>query len=395
MLKRERERMVVLQHWWAERMHQEKYPLREKMALFWHNHFVSAIQKVKLPWLLYEQNQLFREYAFGNFKTLTKKVLYNNAMLVYLDNVQNKARTPNENLSRELLELFTLGIGNYTEQDIKEGARALAGLNLGENGGRYYAFWQDNTTKHYLGREGNFTADDLVDIIFEQKEAATRITTKLLRFFVTDMPDEKLIREHAAFLRENDFEIQPLIEKIVTDKCIERHAGESIKDPLSYALQVLNNYGIRELPAVAMFGYLRNQGMELFNPPNVKGWEGGRQWLSSDKLIQRLSIIELMSAGKPFARLKLKAAADDSGLMAEEKEAWKQMPHIVWNRKAVSSEEIIAGLIARNLSQSSPEIETDSGEILRYDFDPNQENAEAAVARLAAYLFKTPEFQVY
>ena len=120
LLKRERERMVMLQHWWAERMHQEKYPLREKMVLFWHNHFVSAIQKVKLPWLLYEQNQLFREYAFGNFKTLTKKVLYNNAMLVYLDNVQNKARTPNENLSRELLELFTLGIGHYTEQDIKE-----------------------------------------------------------------------------------------------------------------------------------------------------------------------------------------------------------------------------------------------------------------------------------
>lgn len=395
MIRKERERMMMLQHWWIERMHQEAYPLREKMVLFWHNHFVSSFQKVKLPWLLYRQNQLFREHAFGNFKTLTKKVLYDNAMLVYLDNVQNKAKSPNENLSRELLELFTLGIGNYTEQDIKEGARALAGLNLGDEGGQYYAFMQDRSPKKYLGHEGDFKADDLVDIIFEHPEAATRITTKLLRYFVTDNPDETMIRKYAGVLKENDFEIQPLLEKLITDRCIEAHAGERIKDPLTYALQVLYNYGIKELPALAMTGYLRNQGMELFNPPNVKGWDGGTQWLSSDKLIQRLSIIDLMNAGKPFARIKLKNTKEDEALMAEETEASKQLPHLRWHKDAVSSYEIITSLIKNHLPQSSETIQADAEEILRYDFDPKAENADAGVSRLAAYLFKTPEFQVY
>ena len=146
------------------------------MVLFWHNHFVTTSQKVKVNWWIYQNNYLLRENAFGNFKELTKKVLYSNAMVRYLDNVDNKKGNINENLSRELLELFTLGIGNYTENDIKNGAKALAGLGIGQKEAFYRSLFEDNDTITYLSKTGNFKVDDLVDIIFEQKAVPYLLT---------------------------------------------------------------------------------------------------------------------------------------------------------------------------------------------------------------------------
>ena len=179
----ERRRGLSLAHLWLEKMHTDEYPLREKMALFWHNHFVSDIQKVKVSYAMWRQNALFREMAFGSYRELTRRILYDNAMLAYLDNTQNKANKLNENLSRELLELFTLGVGNYSETDIKEGARALAGLNLGDEGGQYYRMWEDQGTKTYLGKTGRWKADDMVDLIFDHPRAGELLMTKFLKYF--------------------------------------------------------------------------------------------------------------------------------------------------------------------------------------------------------------------
>jgi uncharacterized protein (DUF1800 family) len=187
MLKKQLRNSIELKKWWMDKMRNESLPLREKMVCFWHNHFVATSQKVKVNYWVYQHNMILRENAFGNFKELTKKIIKSNAMVRYLDNVDNKKGSYNENLSRELLELFTLGIGHYTENDIKEGAKALAGLNLGEEEAIYRRFAEDNSNKTYFGKTGNFKADDLVDIIFEQKNIPYLITRKILKWFIYDL----------------------------------------------------------------------------------------------------------------------------------------------------------------------------------------------------------------
>ena len=198
-------RLWKLQHWWLEKMYSGKNPLRERMTLFLHNHFVSSYQKVKISYLIYHQNQLFRDNAFGNLKEITRLVLHDNAMLLYLDNHQNKVKTPNENLARELLELFTLGIGNYGEMDIREAARALAGLAPGDNGGEYVAKWKDNGLKTILGKTGNFDVNDLVNIIFEQPKTGELFAEKLLKYFVSDTPEPNMIKEYHQLLVSANF----------------------------------------------------------------------------------------------------------------------------------------------------------------------------------------------
>ncbi len=180
--------MEELKLWWLDRMIRTKRPLEEKMTLFWHGLFVSSATTVKNSYLLYKQNQLFRQNAVGNYKALALGVSQDPCMLVYLNNNQNQKEHPNENYARELMELFTLGIGNYTEKDIKESARSFTGwTNIGEN----FIFnrnQHDNGTKTFLGQTGNFTGEDIVDIIFQQPACANYIATRILKFFGTDDP---------------------------------------------------------------------------------------------------------------------------------------------------------------------------------------------------------------
>ena len=387
---------LKLQHWWIERMYSSEFPLREKMTLFWHNHFVSGVQKVKVVWSLYQQNELFREFAFGNFKELTKRILYDNAMLLYLDNNQNKAKTPNENLSRELLELFTLGVGNYTEQDIKDGAKALAGLNLSDTGGRYYKIWEDDSTKTYLGRTGNWKADDIVDIIFDHPKAANRLSEKLIKWFMTDTPSQNLINEYAAFFKAHHFEIQPFLTKLFTDHRFAESQGSKIKDPLSFMLQSLYAFQVRYIPVTSMFQYLNEQGMVLFNPPNVKGWDGGQYWLSSQKLIQRCSAVGLIASGQSFNKFKPKKInMEDADLQQEEQDAANQTLAFDWNHGAKNNLEVIRDITDRLLFTVDKGMQEDMERLIKYDFDPRSASADAAVTRVAEFAMKAPEFQVY
>ncbi|UUC47080.1 DUF1800 domain-containing protein [Flavobacterium cerinum] len=379
MLRDQLQNSLELKTWWLDKMINDTYPLREKMVCFWHNHFVSTSQKVKVNYWIYLHNQLLREQAFGNFKTLTKKVIQTNAMVRYLDNVDNKRGKINENLSRELLELFTLGIGNYTEDDIKNGAKALSGLGLGEKNAQYRPLFEDPDTITYLGKTGKFKADDLVDIIFEQKNSPYRITRKLLKWFIYDNPKEELVQYYGDYLRKQNFEIQPLLIKMFTEEYDKQNAGSKIKNPLEYILPLLDELHISEpnLKAIAVF--LRQQQMDLFNQPNVKGWDGGKSWLTSQVYLQRNTVADLLCRGRFVNPNK----DNDKSIAVSLK----------WNPNG-TNKTIITELKERLLFQTDSNLQQDFENILKYDFNPKADNADLAVLRLFNAMIKTPEYQL-
>lgn len=378
-----------LKRWWLTLIENSSMPLREKMVLFWHNHFVATSQKVKVNWWIYQHNQILREHAFGNFKELTKKILKTNAMVRYLDNVDNKKDEINENLSRELLELFTIGIGNYSEDDIKNGALALAGLGLGENEAQYRKFFEYNGPITYFGKKGNWKADDLVDLIFEQKNTPYLLTRKILKWFIYDNPSEEKVIYYGDYFRKENYEIKPLLLKICKEEFDIKNEGNKIKNPLEYIVTIQQELNIKIDPIVTAF-FLKQQGMDLFNQPNVKGWEGGKNWLTSQIYLQRNNVSDLVCNGKSINRKLF----NKENLEAEEKEVFLENINPKIKFKKTNNKEIIKELCDRLLFQTDEDLQKDMESILKYDFDPTTENAHQAVVRLFNFITKTPEFQI-
>ena len=378
-----------LKAWWIQKMNADEFPLREKMTCFWHNHFVCTYQKVKVNHWIYQHNQILRENAFGNFKTLTKKMVQSNAMVRYLDNVDNKREKINENLSRELLELFTLGIGNYTEDDIKNGAKGLAGLNVGEDQATYRKFLENDDVFTYFGKIGKFKADEMIDIIFEQKAIPYLITKKILQWFIYDNPSEDLVTYYGDYFRKVEFEIKPLLNKIFTDEFPKDTAGSKIKDPLVYILQLTNELNAAEVNPKLLAFYLKQQGMDLFNQPNVKGWNGGKEWLSSQVYLQRNTVADLLCNGKNISR---RTQATNGDMMTENTNQLLKVS-LNWN-KSGNNKTIIIELQERLLFKTDEEMQKDWETILKYDFNPKSEGSENAVMRLFNNMIKTPEFQI-
>ena len=390
LLKKEGQTSFEMKAWWIDKMIEDEFPLREKMTCFWHNHYVSTFQKVKVNYWIFQHNQILRVNAFGNFKTLTKEILQSNAMVRYLDNVENRKDKLNENLSRELLELFTLGIGNYTEQDIKNGAKGLAGLGIGEENATYKKFFEDNENFTYLGKNGNFKVDEMVDVIFEQPNIPYLITRKLLKWFIYDNPKEELVRYYGNYFKKMNFEIQPLLTRIFTEEFTKNNSGSKIKNPLEYSLQLMNELNITNSNGKLIAFFLREQGMDLFNQPNVKGWDGGNSWLTSQVLLQRNNVADLLCNGKNLTRGQKEM---------HENSMMKQNPNrelnikLNWNKEG-NNKEIIAELTNRLLFQNDKNNQADFEQILKYDFDSKTDGSENAVMRLFNFVVKTPEFQL-
>lgn len=389
LLKVELQVQQELKAWWLEKMISEPFPLREKMTCFWHNHFVATYQKVKVNYWIYQHNQTLRENAFGNFKTLTKKIVKSNAMVRYLDNVDNRRDKINENLSRELLELFTLGIGNYTEEDIKNGAKGLAGLHLGEDQAQYRPILENNDVITYFGKTGKFKVDEMIDIIFEQKAVPYLITRKIMQWFIYDNPSDELVSYYGDYFRKVDFEIKPLLIKIFTEEFTKDTAGSKIKDPLVYILQIMQELNVEKINLKLIALYLKQQGMDLFNQPNVKGWNGGKEWLSSQMYLQRNNVADLLCNGRNISR---RAQFMDNEIV---KENINQLINVSlrWS-KSGTNKTIIAELRDRLLFQSDETLQKEWEAILKYDFNPKDQGAENAVLRLFNHMIKTPEFQI-
>ncbi|HEY5350067.1 MAG TPA: DUF1800 domain-containing protein [Candidatus Lustribacter sp.] len=280
---------IAMETWFLDRMIGSPAPLQEKMTLFWHGHFTSAYQKGIPAQALVDQNDLFRAHALGNIRDLTLAVSQDPAMLRYLDNAQNVKAHPNENYARELMELFTLGIGNYSEMDVRESARAFTGWSID----RDYAFRDfparhDNGSKTFLGRTGNFTGGDIVNIIFAQPAAGRFFARKLLAYFVYSDPEPTLTDAVAALIRKNDFNLQPVMSTLMRSNLFfsDRAYRALVKSPVQFVVGSYQLFGVRRSDVLAL-GALRRMGQILFYPPNVKGWDGGAAWLNSQTVLTR------------------------------------------------------------------------------------------------------------
>lgn len=389
-LKKETDARIELRKWWVAKMRTNEFPLRESMVCFWHNHFVATSQKVKVNYWIYQYDMMLRENAFGSFKELTKQVLKSNAMVKYLDNVDNRKDKVNENLSRELLELFTIGIGNYTEEDIKNGAKALAGLNTGDGGAAYRKLTEDNSEKTYFGKTGNWKSDDLVDIIFEQKNIPYLITRKILKWFIYDNPPENLVIYYGDYFRKVNFEIKPLLTKIFTEEYKKENSGSKIKNPLTYILQLIDELQIANIDDVMITNFLKQQGMDLYNQKNVKGWDGGNSWLTSQIYLQRNNLSDSLCSGKSLTKKAIKSMKEGE----KPKFDYEKFDVKIDFDSSGNNKTVITDLTDRLIFKVNDSMQKDMESLLKYDFNPKEQHANFAVIRLFNYITKLPEYQL-
>ncbi len=296
-----RSRGLGAQAWWFNRILATGTPLREKMTLFWHDHFATSMQKVDNPVFMLRQNELFRSHAFGSFRELTGRVIRDPAMMLYLDTQSSKKRKPNENFAREVMELFTLGEGHYTEQDIREAARAFTGYQLNRITGAVFRNRRqaDDTEKTIFGKTGNFMADDVVALIFEKPQAARFITRKLWEYFVYENPSEKAVNVMADHFRRSGYQIAPLLRGIFLSKEFysERAIRTQIKSPVQFIVSLLKQCEIAAPPVAFSLTAQQQLGQRLFVPPNVAGWDWGKAWINTNTLLTRYNIAGLVTTG--------------------------------------------------------------------------------------------------
>jgi hypothetical protein len=279
-----------LAFWWLDRMVRTPRPLEEKMTLFWHGHFVSSEEKLRDYRKIRLQLETLRRGATGNFGELLVAVAKDPAMLVYLDAAQNVKGAPNENFGREVMELFTMGVGHYTEDDIREAARAFTGWGNDDLRFVIDPDKHDGGTKHFLGREGRFTGEDVLAIILEQEQTAVYIASKLYRFFVREEISPGFATELGALLRGHGYEIAPFLRTLFLseDFYSEPSVGTHIKSPTELIVSTYRKLGVTELPGIPdPYTVGRTLGQVLLYPPTVAGWSQGRSWITPGLLYER------------------------------------------------------------------------------------------------------------
>ena len=305
MQKDNRQHALESQGWWFRRMLKTKAPLREKMTLFWHDHFASSVQKVKQPVLMLNQNDLFRSHAFGSFKSLTQAVLMDPAMMLYLDTQSSKKGQPNENFAREVMELFTLGEGNYTEKDIHEAARAFTGYSLNRLTGEVFhnrRQW-DETPKTVFGKTGAYDGKDVINLIFEKPEAAKFMAKKIWEFFVYDNPPDAAVNMLAETLRKSDYALAPLLRELFLSKEFYSEATirNQIKCPVQFIIALLKQLEVTAPPSAFPITAQQQLGQILFMPPNVAGWDWGQAWINTNTLLTRYNLSGFLVKGAESA----------------------------------------------------------------------------------------------
>ena len=294
--RRQFEKGAELRAWWLTEMLTTPSPLTEKMVLFWHNHFVSSLQKVRSPVLMYRQNQLLRKHAFGYFGDMLHEVSKDPAMVVYLDSASNRKGKPNENFAREVMELFTLGEGNYGEQDVKEAARAFTGWSIEPETGEFLFRRpaHDEGVKTLLGRSGNFDGDAVLDILLAQPQTAEFIVGKLWREFVSPQVDAVEVKRIARMFRDNRYNIKVALRALLTSDAFyaPQNRAALIKSPVDLIVGTLRQFRFETGEVAPFLLAARQLGQDMFAPPNVKGWPGGDAWINSATLLSRKQFLE-------------------------------------------------------------------------------------------------------
>jgi hypothetical protein len=299
-----------LKAWWLYRMLYEPAPLGEKMTLFWHSHFATSNRKVQRIPLMLRQNELLRHHALGNLATLLMDILADPAMLVWLDGAGSKKKKPNENLAREFLELFTVGLDNYTEADVRTAARAFTGWVRNEDQFHYEPAEFDDSVKTFLKQTGPWKPADIVRIVLEQPACAVFLCRKLYRFFVseTEEPPAELIEPLADELRRQRYDIGAVVGIILRSRQFYSRAAyrQRIKSPVEFSAGLIRTLEVprENVSLLALAVACERQGQELFYPPTVKGWDGGRTWITSTTVLERGNWVADVIWGNPELGLR-------------------------------------------------------------------------------------------
>jgi len=352
-----------LRGWWVYTMLESAHPLREKLTLFWHGHFATSLVKLRSPPLMFEQNRLLREHALGRFGPMLHAISRDAAMMIWLDSSSNVKGSPNENYARELMELFSLGVGHYGEHDVREAARAFTGWRPDSSG--RFAFdprLHDDGTKKVLGQAGRWDGDDVVNLVLDQPATARFLVRKLYRFFINEQvePTDALLEPLCESFRRGGYDISGLVRTMLASRLFySDHAfRQRIKGPVEYALGALRALYRKESEGDADFRPLAHHdlaarigamGQVLFAPPNVKGWPGGPSWLNTSTLLERSNFTEALVTGR-FAH-PLGAAASESSTPSDRPVENAKPAHafdparMLGELKRQSPEEIVTGLL--------------------------------------------------
>jgi uncharacterized protein (DUF1800 family) len=410
-----------LNGWWLNTFVTSPVSIQERMTLFWHNHFTSDLQTVNIPEYMLTQNQLLRSHALGNFKQFVKDVTKDMAMLIYLDGIKNyktgSRNNINENYARELQELFTMGVvdwngnPNYTQDDVSNAARALSGytatpsakgtLYSGLNSQFIAARW-DSGQKTFLGKTGNWNADDVVDIIISERgdQVAKYICEKIYRAFVYDVPDRTVIAAMASTFQGGNWEIKPVMQQLLGSAHFfdTTNIGDLDKGPVDFMIGMIRGIGLQNVPDFVMTGRqaqdlsnrLTTLGQMVFMPPNVKGWPGGRTWISTSTLpVRQKFAIDVANAA-----LKLQKAVIYS------------FDPIAFARQFPAPDDIhaLADDMALYLLNTTPSAREsailydtllDGGKDYEWSLDDPQQRADARIRKYLVVLFQLAKFQLY
>ena len=398
--KRSRDSIRNLNLYWINEMVNSDAQLREKMSLFWHGHFACRNLNI---FFQQELLHVIRRNALGNFRGLLHEVSKTGAMLNFLNNNQNKKDHPNENFAREVMELFTMGRGNYTEHDVKEAARSFTGWGANTKGEFVFRkFQHDDGSKTVLGKTGNFDGDEVLEILLDQKQTAKFISQKLYRFFVNDTIDPRKADWMADRFYKSDYDIGTLMEDIFTSDWFydEKNIGCKIKSPVELLVGMQRMLPMKLENEEALLLLQRLLGQILFYPPNVAGWPGGKTWIDSSTLMMRMRIAELINDKDEF---NIKPKSDDDQMMGHDdgniktnrmgKAARPINAEIDWNKYVeyynnVPRAELVND-IAGNLLQTKKAV---SAAVIDKYSDAG--NKESFIKTATIQIMSTPEYQL-
>jgi Protein of unknown function (DUF1800) len=406
-----------LRAWWLYCMLNSGDPLREKMTLFWHNHFATSIAKVERPPLMFEQNRLMRKHALGKFGPFLLDMSKDAAMLVWLDSNSNLKAHPNENFAREVLELFSLGVGHYTEKDIREAARAFTGWHTDGDVFEFDPRQHDYGSKTVFGETGNWNGDDVLRIILKQPTCARFLVRKLFRYFISELhePADKLIEPLAERLRQSDYDIGLVVRTILSSRLFfSDHAfRQKIKSPVEYVLGSAREICEGNISQQHLVIKLEALGQNLFAPPNVKGWPGAQAWVNTSTLLARQNYNQRLAMGTLWQEF---VPRDESVFRFEAQEpedaplppgitrppkpeerppaAAVDPARVIRNAKLTRPEEIVDRLIDVHLPGGvSPAVRSKMIAFLA-EGKPSGAALDRRVRELVHAIFSTPEYQL-
>jgi uncharacterized protein (DUF1800 family) len=402
MQRTQRQRIMGLRGWWMQRMATTPRPLQEKMALFWHGHFATSFEKVRDAYYMWRQNDIFRRLATGNWTMLLLEVGKDPAMLVWLDQAQSRREHPNENFAREVMELFALGEGHYTEHDITEAARALTGWSLDRQTQSYVyrPFFHDYTAKTIFGQTGNFDGDDFIGMLVAQPQAAKFITAKVWNYFAGDLPSEALNEALAADFRSHGNNFKPFLRTLFRSE--EFYSPDivrnQVKSPVQWLIGSVRMLECSLPPALLSWGMTRQLGQDLFAPPNVKGWDGGVTWITTNTLLTRYNDAQSLVEGTlpPLTASDFGGKGAGNGqraMMAIQRlhVGGVRVEKILTPEDRDNNHAIIASLQKR-LFQT--DLKKDQQETLQEFLDAKTKMSDADILTAIRLMMATPEYQV-